>query len=102
MDLNVRFVYRGAFGITNTAGNVSGVLIPSSDRNGNAILDSYDQLVKGYTLTNLTMGKNGGTGIKFNWSAKIYSITEMHCTFQILLAEICSYIFNINLLNLKL
>ncbi|MBK7695867.1 MAG: TonB-dependent receptor [Saprospiraceae bacterium] len=57
MDLNVRFVYRGAFGITNTAGNVSGVLIPSSDRNGNAILDSYDQLVKGYTLTNLTMGK---------------------------------------------
>lgn len=57
MDLNLRFVYRGPFGITNTAGNVSGILIPSSDRNGNAILDSYDELVKGYMLTNLTVGK---------------------------------------------
>jgi outer membrane receptor for ferrienterochelin and colicins len=57
MDLNLRFVYRGPFGITNTAGNVSGVLIPSSDRNGNAILDSYDELVKGYMLTNVTVGK---------------------------------------------
>lgn len=41
----------------NTAGNVSGVLIPSSDKNANSILDRYDDFVPGYFVFNLTVSK---------------------------------------------
>ncbi|MBK7812487.1 MAG: TonB-dependent receptor [Saprospiraceae bacterium] len=57
LDLSARCIYRGKFGIMNTAGNVSGVLIPSSDKNANSILDRYDDFVPGYFVFNLTVSK---------------------------------------------
>jgi outer membrane receptor for ferrienterochelin and colicins len=56
-DLSLRGIFRGRFGIMNTAGNVSGVLIPSSDRNANSILDRYDHFVPGYLLVNASASK---------------------------------------------
>ncbi|MEP7195195.1 MAG: TonB-dependent receptor [Saprospiraceae bacterium] len=57
VDAHCRFLYKGKFGLFNTSGNVSGVLVPPSDINSNGILDTYDSFVKGYLISNLTLGK---------------------------------------------
>lgn len=66
-DLSLRGIFRGKFGIMNTAGNVSGVLIPSSDRNANSILDRFDHFVPGYFLVNASVSKK----IFHNWSIQL-------------------------------
>ncbi|MBK9272725.1 MAG: TonB-dependent receptor [Saprospiraceae bacterium] len=56
-DVSLRSIFRGKFGILNTAGNVSGVLIPSSDKNANSILDRHDDYIPGYLIFNATVSK---------------------------------------------
>ncbi|MBK8243577.1 MAG: TonB-dependent receptor [Saprospiraceae bacterium] len=57
MNISARLLYHGKFGVTGTAGNVSGISIPSSDINGNNILDRNDRFIDGYFLFNLTVSK---------------------------------------------
>lgn len=56
-DIQLRIHYKDRFGLFSTSGNVSGVVVPQSDLNGNGILDRYDRFVKSYYLVNLTIGK---------------------------------------------
>lgn len=56
-NASLRVIYKSKFGIDNTAGSVQGTIRPSSDTNGNLILDSYDQFVPGYFLCNASVGK---------------------------------------------
>ena len=57
IEINVRYIYRGSFGIAGTNGTVNGTLINSSDRNSNSIIDKYDDLVSPYGLVNLSLSK---------------------------------------------
>ncbi|MBK9727706.1 MAG: TonB-dependent receptor [Saprospiraceae bacterium] len=57
-DASIRLIYKGKFGISNTAGSVQGNIRPASDINGNSILDQYDQFVDGYILCNVSISKN--------------------------------------------
>ncbi len=61
IDASVRVIYRGKFGI----GDIRGSDIPSSDRNGNSILDVYDQFVSGYALVNISAAKTIKQGLRF-------------------------------------
>jgi len=54
---SLRVIYRGKFGVGDVQGNIQGQTIPSSDRNNNSILDSYDTFVPGYALVNLSVAK---------------------------------------------
>lgn len=54
----IRVFYNSRFGINALNGNVSGISIPPSDVNGNAILDNYDKLVRGYFTCNASLSKN--------------------------------------------
>ncbi len=56
--IQMRLFYRGKFGLFNTSGNVSGVIVPGSDINSNGILDQYDELVKDYWTMNLSFQKS--------------------------------------------
>lgn len=58
MNISARLLYHGKFGVTGTAGNASGISIPSSDINGNNILDRNDRFIDGYFLFNLYGIKN--------------------------------------------
>jgi outer membrane receptor for ferrienterochelin and colicins len=55
---SLRAVYKGPYGITSSAGNVSGVVIHSSDINGNGVLDAHDDFVKGHVLVNCSVSKS--------------------------------------------
>ena len=57
-DIQLRLHYRDRFGLFPTSGNVSGVVVPQSDLNGNGILDRYERFVNSYYLINLTIGKS--------------------------------------------
>jgi outer membrane receptor for ferrienterochelin and colicins len=56
-NANLRLIYKSKFGISGTAGSVQGAIRPSSDVNGNAILDRYDNFVDGYFIWNLSASK---------------------------------------------
>ncbi len=56
-NASLRIVYKGKFGISNTAGSVQGNIRPSSDINSNGILDQYDQFVSDYFICNVTVSK---------------------------------------------
>ncbi|MBK8954886.1 MAG: TonB-dependent receptor [Saprospiraceae bacterium] len=56
-DASFRITYKSKFGIQNSAGSVQGINRPSSDINGNTILDRYDQFVNGYFLMNASIGR---------------------------------------------
>ncbi|MBS1553507.1 MAG: TonB-dependent receptor [Bacteroidetes bacterium] len=55
---SIRVLYRGKFGIGGIRGNIQGEVVPSSDRDNNGILDTYDFFVSGYALTNLSIAKS--------------------------------------------
>ena len=67
VEVNARYIMRGSFGITGTNGTVNGTLINSSDRNSNAIIDKYDNLVAPYGLLNLSLSKV----IKTKWMVQL-------------------------------
>lgn len=67
VEINVRYIYRGSFGIAGTNGTVNGTLINSSDRNSNSIIDKYDDLVSPYGLVNLSLSKE----IKTQWMLQL-------------------------------
>ena len=77
---SVRVIYRGKFGIGGIRGNIQGEVVPSSDRDNNGILDSYDDFVQGYALVNLSIAKVIQQGIRiqvgvdnlFNYTEPIY------------------------------
>lgn len=54
---SLRVIYRGKFGIGGISGNIQGEDAPSSERNGNGLLDDYDFFVDGYALVNLSVAK---------------------------------------------
>jgi len=54
---NIRWVYRGRFGIGAVQGNVQGESVPSSDRNSNGVLDRHDSFIAGYGLLNVAVAK---------------------------------------------
>lgn len=56
-NASFRIIYKSKFGISGTAGSVQGTIRPSSDINGNAILDQFDHFVDGYFLCNSSIGK---------------------------------------------
>jgi outer membrane receptor for ferrienterochelin and colicins len=56
-NASLRVIYKSKFGISATAGSVQGTIRPSSDINGNAILDRYDSFVDGYFLCNASIAK---------------------------------------------
>lgn len=61
IDASIRVIYRGKFGI----GDVRGSDIPTSDLNGNSILDTHDQFVDGYALVNISAAKTFRQGLRF-------------------------------------
>ncbi len=56
-NASLRVIYKSKFGISATAGSVQGAIRPSSDINGNSILDRYDSFVEGYFLCNASIAK---------------------------------------------
>ncbi len=56
-DASIRAIYRGKFGVRGIDGNIQGLSVPSSDVNGNQLLDDYDNFVSGYTLVNFSIAK---------------------------------------------
>lgn len=56
-NASLRVIYKSKFGISATAGSVQGTIRPSSDVNGNSILDRYDSFVDGYFLCNASVAK---------------------------------------------
>ena len=56
-NASMRLIYKSGFGLSGTSGSVQGTIRPSSDVNGNAILDRYDHFVDGYFLCNASIGK---------------------------------------------
>ncbi|HEX5625116.1 MAG TPA: TonB-dependent receptor, partial [Saprospiraceae bacterium] len=57
-DASVRVIYKSKFGISSTAGSVQGNIRPSSDVNGNSVLDRFDRFVEGYAVCNLSVSRN--------------------------------------------
>ncbi|HBK89595.1 MAG: TonB-dependent receptor [Cyclobacteriaceae bacterium] len=80
LDASLRVIYRGRYGIGDIVGSIQGETIPVSDRNGNSILDVYDNFVSGYALVNISMAKTLPAGIRiqagidnlFNYTDRIY------------------------------
>lgn len=64
-DASIRIIYRGKYGIGDIRGSIQGETIPPSDVNNNAILDKYDDFVKGYGLINLSVAKTVQQNIRF-------------------------------------
>ena len=64
-DASMRIIYRGKYGIGDLLGNIQGQTIPSSDLNGNGILDTHDQFVSGYALVNLSLAKTIRQSLRF-------------------------------------
>ncbi len=56
-NASLRMIYKSKFGISGTAGSVQGIIRPSSDVNGNNILDQYDSFVDGYFIWNVSASK---------------------------------------------
>ena len=77
---SLRVIYRGKFGIGGIRGNIQGEVVPSSDRDNNGILDTYDDFIKGYALVNLSVAKNFQKQVRvqlgvdnlFNYTEPIY------------------------------
>ncbi len=77
---SIRIIYRGKFGLGGIRGNIQGEVVPSSDRDNNGILDSYDDFIKGYALVNLSVAKTilrkirfqAGIDNLFNYTEPIY------------------------------
>lgn len=64
LEASLRIIYRGKYGIGDIRGNIQGEEVPSSDRNSNSILDTYDNFVQGYFLTNISVAKIWKPGIR--------------------------------------
>jgi len=58
LDASARVIYRGKYGIGDMQGNLQGQTVPSSDTNGNGILDIHDDFVHDYVVVNLSVAKN--------------------------------------------
>lgn len=79
-DASLRVIYRGRYGIGDIVGSIQGETIPVSDRNGNSILDVYDNFVSGYALVNISVAKTLPAGLRiqagidnlFNYTDRIY------------------------------
>ncbi|MBK9107208.1 MAG: TonB-dependent receptor [Saprospiraceae bacterium] len=69
-DASIRMTYKSKFGIQNSAGSVQGINRPSSDINGNAILDRYDHFVDAYVLVNASLGKTIGNRLYIQCGAE--------------------------------
>lgn len=65
LEVSLRMIYRGKYGIGDIRGNIQGETIPPSDVNSNAILDVYDDFVPGYALVNLSLAKTIKQNIRF-------------------------------------
>ena len=65
LEVSLRVIYRGKYGIGDIRGNIQGETIPSPDRNNNSILDKYDDFVKGYALVNISVAKSIKQGLRF-------------------------------------
>lgn len=79
-DASLRVIYRGRYGIGDIVGSIQGETIPVSDRNGNSILDVYDNFVNGYALVNVSVARTLPAGLRiqagidnlFNYTDRIY------------------------------
>lgn len=65
LEASVRAIYRGKYGIGDIRGSIQGETIPPSDVNSNAILDTHDNFISGYTLINLSVAKTVKKNIRF-------------------------------------
>ena len=63
-DASVRYILRGQYGSAATAGAVGGTTIPSSDRNGNQVIDNYDEFVSSYGLLHLSLAHSFNNGLR--------------------------------------
>ncbi len=57
LEGSLRMIFRGKFGIRGIDGNIQGQAAPSSDINGNELLDDYDLFASGYALVNLSIAR---------------------------------------------
>jgi len=64
LEASLRVIYRGKYGIGDIRGNIQGEVVPSSDLNSNSILDTDDNFVQGYFLTNISVAKIWKPGIR--------------------------------------
>jgi outer membrane receptor for ferrienterochelin and colicins len=79
-DASLRVIYRGRYGVGDIVGSIQGETIPTSDRNGNSVLDVYDNFVNGYALVNMSIAKTLPAGLRiqagidnlFNYTDRIY------------------------------
>lgn len=55
--VSLRCIFKSKFGIPNTAGSVQGAVRPSSDINGNGILDRFDRFVPAHILVHFSLTK---------------------------------------------
>ncbi len=65
LEASLRVIYRGQYGIGDIRGSIQGEVIPPSDINNNAILDSYDDFIEGYALVNISIAKVVKENIRF-------------------------------------
>jgi len=65
LEASLRVIYRGQYGIGDIRGSIQGEVIPPSDINNNAILDSYDDFISGYALVNLSVAKTLKQNVRF-------------------------------------
>lgn len=56
-SLSLRCLFKSKFGIPNTAGSVQGAVRPSSDINGNGILDRFDRFVPAHVMIHCSFSK---------------------------------------------
>jgi outer membrane receptor for ferrienterochelin and colicins len=76
-NASMRIIYKSSFGLSGTSGSVQGTIRPSSDANGNSILDRYDRFVDGYFLCNATVGKNFTEKLLLQFGAEnIFNYTD--------------------------
>jgi outer membrane receptor for ferrienterochelin and colicins len=57
LEASLRMTYRGKFGIRGIDGNIQGQAAPTSDVNGNEVLDDYDRFASGYAIINFSVAK---------------------------------------------
>lgn len=56
-SVSLRCLFKSKFGIPNTAGSVQGAVRPSSDINGNGILDRFDRFVPSHVMIHFSFSK---------------------------------------------
>lgn len=76
LEASLRVIYRGRYGVGDIRASL-GDTSPSSDRNSNNILDTYDNFVSGYALVNVSVAKTLPGGFRFQVGAdNLFNYTD--------------------------